>query len=236
MKQPSLAWWPLPKGSVALLLLGCWSTLFGAAPLRVRIESGTIEGLDLNGTAAFLGIPFAAPPTGERRWQPPALPAKWSGVRSATAFGAVCPQAEEDLPGLRARFAEVAATLPYYNGIRSDENCLSLNVWTRNIGRRLAPVMVWIHGGSNIGGTGAYPPFGPSLAAKGIVFVSFNYRIGALGFIAHPELTKESPHHSSGNYGILDQIAALEWIQRNIARFGGDPGNVTVFGESAGGR
>lgn len=116
-----------------------------------------------------------------------------------------------------------------------DEDCLSLNVWTRHIGRNAAPVMVWIHGGSNIGGTGAYPPFGPSLAAKGIVLVSFNYRLGALGFIAHPALTSESPHHSSGNYGILDQIAALRWIQSNIARFGGDPRNVTVFGESAGG-
>jgi para-nitrobenzyl esterase len=94
--------------------------------------------------------------------------------------------------------------------------------------------MVWIHGGGNIGGAGTYPPFGPPLAAKGMVFVSFNYRLGALGFLAHPELSAESPHHSSGNYGILDQIAALEWVQRNIARFGGDPRNVTVFGESAG--
>lgn len=221
---------------VALLLFGCGSALFGGPPpLRVTIDSGTIEGLDSDGTAVFLGIPFAAPPIGERRWQPPAPPAKWSGVRPATAFGAVCPQAEEDLPGLRVRFAEVAPAFPYYANIRSDEDCLSLNVWTRNVGRKAAPVMVWIHGGSNIGGTGAYPPFGPSLAAKGIVFVSFNYRIGALGFIAHPELTDESSHHSSGNYGILDQIAALGWVQRNIAGFGGDARNVTVFGESAGG-
>jgi len=189
---------------IALLLFGCWSGLSGGAPLRVTTDSGTIEGLYSDGTAVFLGIPFAAPPIGQRRWQPPAPPAKWSGVRPATAFGAICPQAAEDLPGLRVRFAEVARAFPYYTNVRSDEDCLSLNVWTRNIGRKAAPVMVWIHGGSNIGGTGAYPPFGPSLAAKGIVFVSFNYRIGALGFIAHPELTHESSHHSSGNYGILD--------------------------------
>ncbi len=153
----------------------------------------------------------------------------------ATAFGAVCPQAERDLPGLQVRFAELAPAFPYYTSVRMDEDCLSLNVWTRNIGRKRAPVMVWIHGGSNIGGTGSYPPFGPSLAAKGIVLVSFNYRLGALGFIAHPGLTSESPHRSSGNYGILDQMAALGWIQRNIAKFGGDARNVTVFGESAGG-
>lgn len=236
-KLPFIAWL-LPRGMyrVAFLLFGCWSALFGGRqPLRVTIDSGTIEGLDSDGTAVFLGIPFAAPPVGERRWQPTTAPAKWSGVRPATAFGAVCPQAEEDLPGLRVRFAEVARAFPYYTDIRSDEDCLSLNIWTRNVGRTAAPVMVWIHGGSNIGGTGAYPPFGPSLAAKGIVFVSFNYRLGALGFIAHPELTDESSHHSSGNYGILDQIAALGWIQRNIAGFGGDARNVTVFGESAGG-
>jgi para-nitrobenzyl esterase len=153
----------------------------------------------------------------------------------AKTFGAVCPQNAEDLPGLRSRFAELALEFPYYTNPRMEEDCLSVNVWTRNIGGNSAPVMVWIHGGSNIGGTGAYPPFGPSLAAKGVVLVSFNYRLGALGFMAHPSLTSESPHRSSGNYGILDQIAALQWIRRNIAKFGGDPRNVTVFGESAGG-
>src|SRR4051794_12143626 len=172
------------RSCAALLLFGCWSALFGGkAPPRVTIDSGTVEGLDLDGTAVFLGIPFAAPPIGERRWQAPTPTAKWNGVRKATAFGAICPQAEEDLPGVRVRFAEVAPTLPYYTNIRSDEDCLSLNVWTRNAGRRAAPVMIYIHGGSNIGGSGAYPPFGPSLAAKGIVFVSVNYRLGALGFI-----------------------------------------------------
>lgn len=220
---------------VVALLLFVLSPLFGKAPLRVTVDSGNIEGVDLDRTAVFLGIPFAAPPVGPRRWRPPEPPPKWRGVRAATAFGAVCPQTEGDLPGLQARFAELAPAFPYYTNPRMDEDCLSLNVWTRQIGRKAAPVMVWIHGGSNIGGTGAYPPFGPSLAAKGIVLVSFNYRLGALGFIAHPGLTSESTHRSSGNYGILDQIAALRWIQRNIAKFGGDARNVTIFGESAGG-
>ncbi len=191
------------------LLLFVGSPLFGRAPLRVTVDSGTSEGLDWDQTAVFLEIPFAAPPVGQRRWRPPEPRAKWRGVRAAKAFGAVCPQAAEDLPSLQARFAELAPAFPYYSNLRMDGDCLSLNVWTGNIGRKAAPVMVWIHGGSNIGGTGAYPPFGPSLAAKGIVLVSFNYRLGALGFIAHPGLTSESPHRSSGNYGILDQIAAL---------------------------
>jgi para-nitrobenzyl esterase len=217
------------------LLLFAWTPLFATAPLRVVLDSGTIEGLEWDRTAVFLGIPYAAPPVGQRRWRPPVPPTKWSGVRTAKAFGAVCPQNAEDLPGLRSRFAEIAPDFPYYTNPRMDEDCLSVNVWTRNIGGTSAPVMVWIHGGSNIGGTGAYPPFGPSLSAKGVVVVSFNYRLGALGFMAHPGLTSESPHRSSGNYGILDQIAALQWVQRNIAKFGGDPRNVTVFGESAGG-
>ncbi|MBY0506388.1 MAG: carboxylesterase family protein [Bryobacteraceae bacterium] len=219
---------------VALMLLA-GSPQFGKTPLRVTVDSGTLEGLEEDRTAVFLGIPFAAPPVGQRRWRPPEPPAQWHGVRSATAFEAVCPQAEGDLPGLRARFAELAPAFPYYANLRMDEDCLSLSIWTRNIGRKAAPVMVWIHGGSNIGGTAAYPPFGPLLAAKGIVLVSLNYRLGALGFMAHPELTSESPQRSSGNYGLLDQIAALRWIRRNIAKFGGDAGNVTVFGESAGG-
>jgi para-nitrobenzyl esterase len=116
------------------------------------------------------------------------------------------------------------------------EDCLYLNVWSANLnGRPLKPVMVWIHGGSNLWGTGAYPPFGPALSRRAIVYVSINYRLGALGLLAHPALTAESPHRSSGNYALLDQIAALAWVRRNIAAFGGDPGNVTIFGESAGG-
>jgi para-nitrobenzyl esterase len=133
---------------------------------------------------------------------------------------------------------EVKAFEPYYS-YRADEDCLYLNVWTTNLpgnrpGAKL-PVMFWIHGGGNIAGASQVVPMGPALARKGVVVVSINYRLGALGFLAHPALTAESPHHASGNYGILDQIAALEWVRHNIEKFGGDPGNVTIFGQSAGG-
>jgi para-nitrobenzyl esterase len=207
----------------------------------VRVDSGVLAGFLEGNTAVFLGVPFAAPPTGALRWKPSQSVPPWQGARTATSFGAVCPQAAGDPPWIETRFDEIAPHHRYYAGpVRMDEDCLNLNVWTGNwtsnlAGGRKLPVMVWIHGGSNIGGTGALPPFGPSLAAKGVVFVSFNYRLGALGFLAHPDLSAESPRHVSGNYAILDQIAALQWVQRNIAAFGGDPGNVTIFGESAGG-
>jgi len=205
-----------------------------AAAIRVMTDSGIVEGLLDGGQAVFLGIPFAAPPTGELRWQPPHPVVKWQGVRSAASFGPACPQSGLDyFPEV---FREIAPAHPSYANFRADEDCLYLNVWTKNLAQSsLLPVMVWIHGGSNIGGTGAHPPFGPTLSEKGVVFVSFNYRLGALGFMAHPALTAESARHVSGNYGIQDQIAALEWVQRNISRFGGDPGKVAVFGESAGG-
>jgi para-nitrobenzyl esterase len=205
-----------------------------AAAIRVMTDSGVVEGLLDGGQTVFLGIPFAAPPTGELRWQSPRPIAKWSGVRSASSFGPACPQSGPDYYG--EVFREIAPAHPYYTNFRVDEDCLYLNVWTKNLARaRLLPVMVWIHGGSNIGGTGAHPPFGPTLSEKSVVFVSFNYRLGALGFMAHPALSAESIHRVSGNYGIEDQIAALQWIQRNISQFGGDPRKVTVFGESAGG-
>ena len=198
-------------------------------------EAGTIEGLRSGGESIFLGIPFAAAPTGGQRWKPPTPAPPWRGVRPATAFGPGCPQAAADVESFRKVLPEIAPAQPYYTDFRFDEDCLYLNVWTSNLGAgKRAPVMVWIHGGSNISGTGVYPPFGEKLARQGVVFVGINYRLGALGFLAHPALTAESPHRASGNYGILDQIAALAWVQRNIARFGGDPGNVTVFGESAG--
>lgn len=203
---------------------------------RVQTDSGIVEGFPFGGDSVFLGIPFAAAPTGDRRWKPPEPPPAWQGVRQATAFSAACPQAETDVPGWQTRFREIASQQPSYRDFRMDEDCLYLNVWTAGLGAsNKLPVMVWIHGGSNIGGVGAYPPFGPGLAARGIVFVGINYRLGALGFLAHPALTAESPHRASGNYALLDQIAALQWIHRNIAQFGGDPKNVTVFGESAGG-
>ncbi len=208
---------------------------FAAAQL-VTIDSGTLEGAHF-GTAPdevmFLGIPFAAPPIGAIRWKPPQPVEKWPGIRKANAYGAACPQQggpdEKAQKELREHFE------PYYS-FRAAEDCLYLNVWTTNMAAdHKLPVMFWIHGGGNVIGAAQAPPIGPTLARKGVIVISANYRLGALGFLAHPALTAESPRHVSGNYGILDQIAALQWVRRNAAKFGGDPGNVTVFGESAGG-
>jgi para-nitrobenzyl esterase len=179
----------------------------------VKIESGLVAG---SGTEirVFKGIPYAAPPTRELRWKPPRPPKPWEGVRQAAEFGAACMQIADN-PNI-------------------DEDCLTLNIWTpaRDTKARL-PVMVWIHGGGFILGSGAMD--GGALAQRGAVVVSFNYRLGVLGFLAHPALARESPRRSSGNYGLLDQIAALRWVQRNIKGFGGDSQNVTIFGGSAGG-
>jgi para-nitrobenzyl esterase len=194
-----------------------------ADPLVVATESEQVRGERRDGARLFLGIPYAAPPVGERRWRPPAPPEPWSGAREATALGPECP-----------------GTLPVLNApVGDDENCLSLNVVTPDPAPVGAPVMVWIHGGGFISRDGLFARVtrGDRLAAAGaVVVVSFNYRLGPLGFLAHPALTAEDPGHpSSGNYGIEDQVAALEWVQRNIAAFGGDPGDVTIFGQSAGG-
>jgi len=183
----------------------------------------------------FLGIPYAAPPTGERRWNPPRPVANWPGTRKANSYGAACPEPED--PGQDETTKEMVKTVDPYYTYRQDEDCLYLNVWTTNLPENDArggklPVMVWIHGSSQ---TAQSLPAGRPLALRGVVLVSVNYRVGALGFMAHPALTAESPHHASGNYGILDLIAALEWVQRNISKFGGDPARVTIFGESSGG-
>jgi para-nitrobenzyl esterase len=210
-------------------------------PPLVTIDSGTLEGAHFGPAAdevMFLGIPFAAPPTGALRWKAPQPVEKWQGARKATSFGPACPQ--KDDPVLDAAVKGLQSVEPYFT-YRRDEDCLYLNVWTTNLSGTHGdagklPVMFWIHGGGEVTGTGQLPPLlGPTLARKGVVLVSINYRLGALGFLAHPALTAESPHHVSGNYALLDQIAALEWVQRNIAKFGGDSTNVTVFGESAGG-
>jgi para-nitrobenzyl esterase len=207
----------------------------------VTIDSGTLEGAHFGSVPdeiMFLGIPYAAPPAGNLRWKPPQPFERWRGTRKANAFGPACPQPE--YPDDQAYRQELAATLdPYYTN-RTGEDCLHLNVWTTNLpgnnpGAKKLPVMFWIHGGGNVSGSSQAVPLGPTLARKGVVLVSINYRLGALGFLAHPALTAESPRHASGNYGILDQIAALQWVQRNIAKFGGDAANVTIFGESAGG-
>jgi len=204
-----------------IVLLGLFAISPAAAqPATVPVSGGQVRGgLLEKGGAAFKGIPFAQPPVGDLRWRPP-LPAKaWEGVREATRFSAPCAQ------NAGGHMLET-----------SSEDCFYLNVWTPEWppkGR--FPVMFWIHGGGNYGGSASNASFdGESLARHGVVVVTANYRLTIFGFFSHPELTRESPHHSSGNYGLLDQIAALQWVHDNIARFGGDPGNVTVFGQSAG--
>ena len=217
-----------------------WPGLILAAPLcaalsgPARIETGQLEGAPSSapGITVFRGIPFAAPPVGDLRWRAPQPPAKWSGVRKAAEFGPGCPQRKSGPFGPWS--AEYISIAGMKGG--SSEDCLYLNVWTgaKSAGEK-RPVFVWIHGGGFNSGSGDVPVYdGEGLASKGLVVVTINYRIGVLGFLAHPELTKESGKNASGNYGIMDVIAALGWVRRNIAAFGGDPGNVTIAGQSAG--
>ena len=208
------------------LTIACgWMTL-AAADAIVDVEGGAVSGTVTSGVRIFKGIPYAAPPIGDLRWRPPQPVVPWSksGVRNASAYGAECPQTQYPAGSIYIR------PLP-----PQSEDCLFLNVWTAaKLGER-QPVFVWIHGGALTKGSG-YSDVrdGTPLASKGVVVVSLNYRLGPLGYLAHPELTAESPHHSSGNYGVLDQIAALQWVRKNIAAFGGDPAKVTIGGESAG--
>ncbi len=208
------------------------------SPPRVSIDSGVLEGTRFGPSAAemmFLGIPYAAAPTGLLRWRPPQPVARWNGVRKANSLGPACPQPANRVAHYDALTKQYGQTFSYLKGFHTAEDCLDLNIWTANLaGTNKLPVMFWLHGGGNVEGSGALPPLGPTLARRGVVLVSINYRLGALGFLAHPALTAESPQHSSGNYGILDQIAALEWVRRNIAQFGGDPNNITLYGQSAG--
>ncbi|MBV8735617.1 MAG: carboxylesterase family protein, partial [Solirubrobacterales bacterium] len=179
-----------------------------------------IRGVTLDkGGAVFKGVPYADAPLGDLRWKPPAPVKTWNGVRDATAFGSPCAQ------NSGGRMLE-----------NSKEDCLFLNVWSPEWpAKSRRPVMFWIHGGGNFGGSSSNPGFdGESLARRGVVVVSANYRLTLFGFFAHPELTRESAHRASGNYGLMDQIAALKWVRDNIAKFGGDPANVTIFGQSAG--
>ena len=191
----------------------------------VQTETGRVQGkTTADGKVhAFLGIPYAAPPVGDLRWKEPQSAKPWTGVRSATEFGYHCMQGKI--------FGDMVFPDPGEN-----EDCLTLNVWTANLSANAKlPVMVWIHGGGFQAGAASEPrQNGESLAHKGVVVVSMNYRLGIFGFFAHPQLTKESPHHASGNYGLMDQAAALQWVKRNITAFGGDTENVTIFGESAG--
>jgi para-nitrobenzyl esterase len=188
----------------------------------VHTAAGCVRGAHDGDIDVFRGIPYAAPPTGPLRWKPPQRPVAWHGERDATKFGKSCPQTDSPLAGK----------------LDTDEDCLTLNVWTPHPDTSAKlPVMVWIHGGSLTQGGSAQPTYdGAHLAGQGVVLVSINYRLGPLGFFAHPALSAEDTnHHVSGNLGLHDQIAALEWVKANIAAFGGDPRSVTIFGESAGG-
>ncbi len=195
------------------------------SPPRVTIDTGTLEGLDTAGVMVFRGIPYARPPVGPLRWRAPLPTRLWRGVRDAKQPGQNCIQHQP--------YSDID---PFKAGV--SEDCLYLNVWTNSVDKRAAgrPVLVWIHGGGFWAGFGGEERHnGARLAKKGAVVVTLNYRLGPFGFLAHPAFVAESPYHAAGNYGLLDQIAALRWVQRNIARFGGDPSRVTIFGESAGG-
>jgi para-nitrobenzyl esterase len=190
--------------------------------VRVQTDSGLVEGVQEDAAVVFKGIPFAAPPVGDRRWRPPQAPSPWTGVRKADRFSPVCVQ--------NGSYPPDAPPEPV------SEDCLYLNVWVPIAEKReKLAVMVWIYGGGLQNGSASTSLYaGDKLARKGVILVTANYRLGVFGFLAHPDLTSESEHHSSGNYGLLDQIAALSWVHRNIAAFGGDPDRVTVFGQSSG--
>jgi para-nitrobenzyl esterase len=200
-----------------LFILGGLITSCNAPSLSslVMTESGKVEGTVENGIKVFKGIPFAAPPVGDLRWKYPQPVKPWEGALKADSFAPGCSQPQK---------------------IRQSEDCLYLNIWTpANFASDKLPVMVWIHGGGFSMGAPLEPTyFGEKLTPKGVIYVSVAYRLGPLGFLAHPELSAESPNKVSGNYGLLDQISALKWVQRNISAFGGDPSKVTIFGESAG--
>ena len=205
------------------LLIACFALLsqgicFAQQPSPVKVAEGLVQGPFEDGLAVYKGVPFAAPPLGELRWKAPQPAIKWEGVKQTTKFAPAPMQGGNPPSG-------------------KSEDCLYLNIWTPSkSAKEKIPVLVWIYGGGFSFGSTAEPGYnGGKLAKKGVVLVSIAYRVGQLGFLAHPELSAENPNHVSGNYGILDQIAGLQWIRKNIAAFGGDPNKVTIFGESAGG-
>lgn len=216
------------SGLAGAALLGSGCTTLADAPRGpsspvVATSQGAIRGVVEGGLEVFRGIPYAASPVGDLRWAPPQAAARWDGVRNARAFGPACIQPPVPASSL-------------YNDppASSSEDCLNLNVWSPKNARE-APVIVWIHGGSLRIGANSLPMYdGANYAQRGVVFVSLNYRLGPLGWLAHEDLSAESQSDTSGNYGLLDQIAALHWVRENIAGFGGDRSNVTVMGESAG--
>jgi len=195
-----------------------------ADPLTVAAPAGTVHGLAVDGVRSFRGIPFAAPPTGPLRWREPQPLARWSGVKEATQWSARCKQS--------SAFADMR-----FRSANDSEDCLYLNIWApANAGPTAKlPVLFYVYGGGFVAGAADESRYdGASMAKHGIVVVVANYRVGTFGFFAHPELTAESPHHASGNQGLLDQVAALQWTKANIAAFGGDPSHITINGESAG--
>lgn len=221
-------WFRLSKGIrnmkmvLSAIALVAMSSMSVAASTTAKVEQGVLQGTREDGLTVFRGIPFAAPPVGDLRWRAPQPVAKWQGARPADKFAPQCVQNLGNGPDKPPAMSE---------------DCLYLNVWTpAKSAHDHVPVLVWIYGGGFNGGATWIPTYsGEVLARKGVVLVSIAYRVGPLGFLAHPELSAESPHHASGNYGLLDMVAALQWIKDNIAAFGGDPGKVTIFGESAGG-
>ncbi|MCW4467910.1 carboxylesterase family protein [Flavobacterium sp. MFBS3-15] len=206
------------------IVLSVTSITFAQKSPVVKTQQGMLEGITLpSGINTYRGIPFAQPPVGELRWKAPQPPKSWTGTRKADAFGSN--------PMQKPVFGDMNFRAP-----QMSEDCLYLNVWTpaKKAGEKL-PVLVYFYGGGFIAGDGSeYRYDGESLAEKGIVTVTLNYRLGIFGFFSHPELTKESPHNASGNYGLLDQNMALQWVKKNIAAFGGDPDRITIAGESAG--
>lgn len=222
----------LTVGCLALAATALSSLSYGQAAntqsqsYMVTTTAGQVRGLArATGGAAFWGIPYAEPPVGDLRWQAPEPKKPWTGIRDVTSFGAPCAQ-------------PVQGDWNRHDAETGKEDCLYLNViapvWPPATTQPL-PVMLWIHGGANVGGSGGGSLYNDgTLANHGVIVVTINYRLGIFGFFAHPELTRESPHHASGNYGLMDQILALYWVRDNIAHFGGDPDNVTIFGQSAG--
>ncbi len=217
--------------TVVTTAAGCRREEAPGGPPTARVEQGMLAGI--RGTdssvAVYRGIPYAAPPIFDRRWRAPQPPAPWTGIRAADRFAPICMQHGRG-------WGEFYQEEFYQHPEPMSEDCLYLNVWTQAASATdKRPVLVWIHGGAFAEGSGSLPSFdGEALAKKGLVVVTINYRLNVFGFLAHPELTAETDHRSSGNYGLLDQIAALQWVQRNVAAFGGDPSRVTVAGQSAG--
>jgi para-nitrobenzyl esterase len=214
-----------------------------AAP-TVHLSAGQLRGSLRGSTAVFEGVPYAVPPVGVLRWRAPQAAAAWSGVRDATKPGSACVQNDTGLDRFVTPLAVAYGTTYVGHTVVSSEDCLYLNVWVLNwpgkVSTASVPVMVWLHGGSNTAGSGAQTTYhgiaqdGGGLISHGVILGTINYRLGVMGFFSHPELSRESGHGSSGNYGLLDQLAALRWVRENIAQFGGDASNVTLFGESAG--